>query len=82
MIKIQKDPRLYMIRNNVVYKIMCKDCDVLYVGQTGRQLKTRMSEHRNHIRWNTSLTEYRLQMEHDFDWDNIQILDEELYYNK
>jgi len=33
----------------VVYKLCCKNCDASYVGQTSRQLKTRISEHRNHI---------------------------------
>ena len=65
---------------------MCKDCDASYVGQTDRQLKTRITEHRNYIRWNTStrsvITKHKLQITHDFDWNNIQILDEELCYNK
>jgi len=33
---------------DVVYKLCCKNCDASYVGQTSRQLKTRISEHRNH----------------------------------
>jgi len=38
--------------------------------QTGRQLKTRIAEHRNHIRWNTSTRSViidRMQMTHNFD---------------
>ena len=30
---------------NVVHKISCCDCDISYVGQTERQLKTRVHEH-------------------------------------
>ena len=29
-----------------LYKINCHDCDASYVGETGRALKTRVSEHR------------------------------------
>jgi len=30
-----------------VYKINCNDCSASYVGQTKRQLGTRINEHRN-----------------------------------
>jgi len=49
---VQKDPQLS--KNNVVYEIMCNNCDTTYIGQTGRKLKTRISKNRNHIGWNTS----------------------------
>ena len=58
----------------------------MYVGQTGRQLKIRISEHRNHVCWNTSshsvITDHRVELEHVFNWSNIEIVDEELCYNK
>jgi len=87
-IKVHKDPRSRLSKNNVVYKIIA-----IYkciIEQTDRQLKTRIAEHGNHIRWNTSsrsifrsvITEYRLDSEHDFDWNNIEILDEEPCYSK
>ena len=49
-IKVYKDSCSQMSKNNVVYKIKCNNCNIFYVGQTGRQFKTRMAEHRNHIR--------------------------------
>jgi len=56
------------------------------VGQTGRQLKTRISEHKNHISRNTTthsvITEHRLQFNHEFDRDGVEILDVERNYNK
>jgi len=71
---------------NVVYKINCKDCDASYVGQIGKQLKTRISEHKNHIKWKTSIhsviTEHRMQRGHDFDWDDVKILDVERNYSR
>ena len=48
-IRVQKDTCPSTSKSNVVYKILCNDCDASYVGQTGRQLKTRIAEHRNHI---------------------------------
>ncbi|KYQ53643.1 hypothetical protein ALC60_02916 [Trachymyrmex zeteki] len=85
-IKVQKDKCPPTSKRNVVYKISCNNCDVSYVGQTGRQLKTRIAEHRNHIKYNTStrsvITEHRLQYDHDFQWDNVRVLDEEPCYRK
>ncbi|KYN03677.1 hypothetical protein ALC62_05373 [Cyphomyrmex costatus] len=74
-IKVHKDPLDSLSKTNVAYKINCNDCNASYVGQTGRRLKTRITEHRNHIRRNTSsrsvITEHFLQYGHDFDWDNV-----------
>jgi len=45
---------------------------------TRRTLKTRISEHRNYIRRNTTqtsvITEHRLEYCHDFNWDNVEVL--------
>lgn len=63
-------------RKNVIYKINCNNYDASYVGQTGRQLNTRMPEHWNHIRRNTShisvITDHRFEFNHDFDWDEMK----------
>jgi len=56
-----------------------------YMGQIGRQLKMRIAEHRNHIRWNTtthSVIIDQLEEDHEFDWENIAILKEEPRYRK
>ena len=85
-IKVHKDVYPQTSKNNVVYKISCNDCDATYVGQTGRKLKTRIAEHRNHIRHNTSarsvITEHRRQLDHEFKWDEVEILDEEPSYRR
>jgi len=85
-IKVHKDRLPSLSRSNVVYKINCLHCDVSYVGQTRRLLKQRIDEHRNHIRRNVTqtsvITEHRLKFSHDFDWENVEILDEEVYFNK
>lgn len=51
------------------------------MGQTKRLLKTRIKEHRQHINKDTNQTsviiEHKIIFEHDFDWENVKILDEE-----
>jgi len=70
----------------VVYKISYKNCEALYVGQTKRQLKTRIIEHRNHIKRNTNtpsvITEHGIEYGHDFNWDCVKIMDKEPFWNK
>ena len=55
------------------------------MGQTGRLLKTRITEHRSHINRNTPqpsvITHHRL-LDHEFDWDGVEILDEEMKLGK
>lgn len=85
-IKIQKDPLLTTLRNNVVYKINCNNCDASYVSQTGRQLKTKIHEQRNHIRQNTTthsvITDHRQVFNHNFKWNEVEILDSKPIFHK
>ena len=53
-IRGHKDVCPKLSHTDVVYKIDCRDCEASYVCQTGRYLKTRISEHKNHINWNTT----------------------------
>ena len=85
-IKLHKDSLLVSSKRNVVYKINCNSCDASYAGHTGRQLHTRNSEHKNQVRHNTTnhsvITEHRLNYDHDFTWDEVEILDIEPFYSK
>jgi len=56
------------------------------VGQTKRQLKTRVKEHVNNIKLKSTrqsvITNHILESRHEFDWSNVKILDHEPNYNK
>jgi len=83
-IKIHKDVLSSSSRTNMVYQINCLNCDASYVSQTKRTLNTRVCEHRNHTKKNSIqnlfITDYELKFRHEFDWDNMKILDEEMNY--
>jgi len=85
-IKVHKDINSHDTNNNVVYKICCRDCDASYVGQTKRQLRTRIREHINNTNSTKSnlsvITEHIRDNLHSFDWNNITILDHEPNYYK
>lgn len=84
--KVLKDPLPHDSRPNVVYKINCKNCEASYMGQTGRMLKPRFKKHKQHINRNTTqhsvITKHRLLLSHDFDYDNVEILNIEPSYHK
>jgi len=87
IIKPNKDPLPYMQNSNVVYKITCSDCQASYIGQTKRQLGTRIKEHKQKINNKKTdslavITEHIFNTNHKIDWDNTKILDRETNYNK
>jgi len=57
-----------------------------YAGQTGRQLVTRIKEHRANIKLNSSrrsvISEHVLEFDHSFKWNNVKILDNKQHFFK
>jgi hypothetical protein len=79
-VKIHKDDLDKLSHSNVFYRISCRDCEAFYVGRTKKQLKTRLQEHKNDIKESSSLfiiSRHRLSSYHEFDWNGIEILNEE-----
>ena len=85
-IKVHKDITPTTSNNNVIYKIECNDCNASYVGQTKRQLKTRIGEHKSntkkHISQKSVVSLHITEHKHDMDWDNVKIIDKETNYYK
>ena len=86
MIKLGKDTLDKLDQWSVAYKITCEQCERTYIGQTGRLLKTRRNEHRDIINLNEKYTnvisKHKLEYNHNFNWDNLQILHKENNYFK
>ena len=60
-------------RQGVVYKIKCCDCQASYIGETDRNLSTRLTEHKGANRnddVNNHIAEHHLQTKHQIDWDS------------
>ena len=58
-------------RQGAVYKIKCCDCQASYIGETGRNLSTRLTEHKRATRngdVNNHIAEHHLQTKHKIDW--------------
>ena len=62
----------------IVYEVPCKDCDLVYVGQTKRNLNSRLKEHQRAIKQqkpeNSALYEHVILYDHVIDWANSRIL--------
>jgi len=84
-IKRDKDKIEFMSQSECVYKIVCLDCDASYVGQTKRQLATRIKEHKKDINKKNGalsvISNHRLE-KNEFNWRETKILDTESSYNK
>ena len=57
------------------------DCNAVYVGETGRSVRTRKREHADAVKtFNTkksALSQHVMEFDHRIDWDNVKILKSE-----
>ena len=81
VIRLGKDQTSLFENNNVVYQFVCEECPGTYTGQTKRQLKSRIDEHRN-LNQKTVVSEHALTYDHNFNFDKTVILDHESNYHK
>ena len=78
ILKKPKDKIEKEASRGVVYKIKCKDCDSVYVGQTSRALKTRVKEHIKALAKldeNSLLAKHHMFHSHQIDLENVEIID-------
>ena len=64
-------------RPGAVYKIHCSDCQATYIGETGRNLTTRLTEHKRATKkgdLNNNIAEHHLKTNHTIDWDSATCL--------
>ena len=77
-----KDSVCHLQRPNVVYSVPCQDCEAPNVGQTGRQLATRMDEHwravANCDTVASAIAEHAWSSDHRIDWDAAEVLETEV----
>ena len=60
-------------RPGAVYKITCSDCQATYIGETGRNLTTRLNKHKQATKkgdLNNNIAEHHLKTSHTIDWDS------------
>ena len=84
-----------MHKRGAIYKIFCKDCSGIYIGETGRCFDTRSSEHKcdlkpinmgklkeDNVNKKTALVEHCFKYEHKIDFVNFEILSFNIDFDK
>ncbi len=64
-------------QQDMMYHIPCSDCPNAYVDPTGRQLSTRVKEHKGAVRRqdeNSLLALHYLMTSHAFDWNKASVI--------
>ena len=60
-----------------VYQIPCKECNLSYIGETGRTLKKRMTDHRAAVRrgdTNNGIAVHAWSEGHQVDWEGTKVI--------
>ena len=63
-------------KRGVVYCIPCKDCEYVYIGETGRTLHKRISEHKYAIKRqdkNNGISVHVWSTNHVIDWESASV---------
>ena len=68
-------------KNNIVYEIDCKNCQVVYFGEAKRSLKSRLDEHKRSVRNcdcdKNEIAKHCWEADHNFNWDQKKVIDRE-----
>ena len=76
-----KDLIPFQHQSGAIYYVSCSNCGKQYVGETGRCIAEKISEHRAHtVKWIVSgraLAEHAWDSGHDIDWDSCKMVDKE-----
>ena len=81
-----KDKNDKFHKPGVVYRIPCKNCNLVYIGESKRWFITRKLEHQRDIKNGKSeasaLAKHSIELDHVIDWDKSDILHFEVNYHK
>ena len=81
-----KDPLDYSEKSCLVYQVPCRDCSFVYIGQTKRDLQSRLDEHKKAIKNQrpdlSALCELSITMDLIIYWTEAKILELETDYRK
>ena len=64
--------------SEIVYQVKCSDCEKVYIGESGRELGTRIKEHQRNINKQEANSQIYKHLEEsghtNIDWNNVKVL--------
>ena len=63
-------------KNGVVYEVPCMDCEQVYIGETGRTMQKRVTEHKTAVRKydkNNGIEVHAWRADHRIDWEAARV---------
>ena len=70
-----KDAIDFEQKRGLVYQISCRDCNAVYVGETGRSVRTRKREHADAVKTlnikKSALSQHVVDFDYRIDWANV-----------
>jgi hypothetical protein len=69
-------------KKEIVHKLPCQDCEAAYIGETGRALEKRITEHKHAVRTNDRKNGIAVHAwdNHRPDWEAAEIVEKEPHY--
>ena len=81
-----KDEINHNKKSSLVYEVPCQNCAFVYIGQTKRDLKSRIKEHQRAIKFQrpekSTLCQHSMENDQLIDWSEVKILKVEHDYSK
>jgi len=79
-VKREEEGKEIMEKKGVIYRIQCSDCEMCYVGETGKRLKERIKQHKADIRLErdrNAIYKHIRDTGHLVDWSEVKVLGQE-----
>ena len=67
-----KTPRPQTLKKGILYKMLCKDCEKVYIAETGRNLQKRLMKHIVAVRrgdMKSGVAVHAWEQQHEIDWE-------------
>ena len=78
--KREEEEKGRMEKKGVIYRIQCSDCEMCYVGETGKKLRERIKQHKDDVRLErdrNAIYKHIRDTGHLVDWSEVKVLGQE-----